>query len=386
MPALPEIVFKPEHEEVRKWAKEFAMREIAPLAEKIDRNDEYPRQLVKKMGEHGLLGMSIPQEYGGLGLDILASVLVGEELAKVSLSAGLIVGVQDGLVGYAISKFGSEKQKKNYLPKLAKGELIGAFGLTEPDAGSDAAAIKTRAERSGNDYVISGSKMWISQGMFADVVVLFTRTGKLEDGAAGITAFIVDKGTDGFRVGGKLEVWGLRGTGTAELVFDKCRVPGSNMLGSVGDGFLIAMAVLNDARIGTAAGALGLAEAAFDAAVAYSKKRVVFDRPLAKLEVIRFLLADIATRIDAAKLLTYRAALLRDKGEDAIKEASMAKVFSSETAVWVCERAIQIHGAYGVSKLLPLERYLRDAKILDIVEGTSEAQRFILSRELLGGV
>ncbi len=386
MSALPEIVFKPEHEEIRKWAREFAMREIAPLAEKIDRNDEYPHQLVKKMGEYGLLGMSIPQEYGGLGLDMLASVLVGEELAKVSLSAGLIVGVQDGLVGYAISKFGSEKQKKTYLPKLAKGELIGAFGLTEPDAGSDAASIKTRAEKSGNDYVISGSKMWISQGMFADVVVLFTRTGTIEDGAAGITAFIVDKGTDGFRVGGKLEVWGLRGTGTAELVFDKCRVPGSNVLGSVGDGFLIAMAVLNDARIGTAAGALGLAEAAFDAAVAYSKKRVVFDRPLAKLEVIRFLLADIATRIDAAKLLTYRAALLREKGEEAIKEASMAKVFSSETAVWVCERAIQIHGAYGVSKLLPLERYLRDAKILDIVEGTSEAQRFILSRELLGGV
>lgn len=381
---LPEIHINPQYEEIRKWARDFANREIAPIANEIDRRDEYPFDLARKMGEYGLLGLNIPQEYGGLGLDLMGSVIIGEEIAKVSLSAGLIVGVQNGLVGNAISRFGTREQKEKYLPRLAKGEMIGSYGLTEPGAGSDAAAISTRAERDGDYFIINGTKMWISQGMVSDLVVLFTRTGKKEDGAAGITAFIVEKGTPGFRVGSKLEVMGVRGTGTAELVFEDCRVHRSNMLGSEGDGFLIAMAILNEARIGAAAGAVGIAEAALEYAISYSKKRVIFDRPLYKFEAIRFMIADMATRIMAAKLLTYRAAYLHDKGEEFVKEASMAKVFASETAVWACERAIQIHGGYGVSKLLPLERYLRDAKILDIVEGASEVQRWILSRELLG--
>ncbi len=383
MGAFPEIIFKPEHDELRGWARDFAAREIAPMAEKIDREDQYPLTLAKKMGEERLLGLNIPQEYGGLGLDLLSATIVGEEIAKVSLSAGLIIGVQNGLVGYPISQFGTKEQKEKYLPRLAKGEILGSYGLTEPSAGSDAANIQTKAEKHGDGYSINGSKIWISQGMLADVVVLFTRTGTPEDGAAGMTAFLVEKGTPGFKVGGKLEVIGIRGTGTAELVFNDCVVPGSNMVGSLGDGFLIAMAVLNQGRVGAAAGALGLAEAALEASVSYAKKRTLFHRQLGKLESVRFMLSDMATRIEASRLLTYRAAYLRDKGEEFVKEASMAKVFSTETAVWVCERAIQIHGGIGLSKLLPLERYLRDAKILDIVEGTSEVQRWILSREIL---
>jgi acyl-CoA dehydrogenase len=384
LPSLPAIGFSPEHEDLRSWARDFANREVAPVAERIDRTDEYPRELAKKMGEYGLLGLGTPKEYGGLGLDLISSVVVAEEIAKVSLSAGLIIGVQNGLVAYPISEFGTKEQKEKYLPRLVKGEIFGSYGLTEPGVGSDAANIQTRAEKtSSGSYKISGSKLWISQGLLADVVVLFTRTGSVADGAAGMTAFLVEKGTPGFRVGSKLEVIGIRGTGTAELVFNDCTVPAANILGSPGDGFLIAMAVLNQGRIGAAAGALGVATAALDASISYSKKRVLFDRKLEKFEWIRFLIADMATRIEAARLLTYRAAYLRDKGEEFVKEASMAKVFSTEAAVWVCERAIQIHGGIGLSKLLPLERYLRDAKILDIVEGTSEVQRWILSREVL---
>lgn len=383
MSDFPDIIVKPEYEEVRKWAKDFANREIAPLAEKIDRSDEYPMALLKKMGEEGLLGLTVPQEYGGLGLGALGAILVAEEIAKVSLSAGLIIGVQNGLVGNAIAQFGSKAQKEKYLPRLVKGEIICSFGLTEPGAGSDAAGISTRAERLGDSYKINGSKVWISQGMVADHILLFARTGPPEDRAAGITAFILEKNSSGFSVGSKLEVMGLRGTGTAELIFNDCRVPASNVLGSEGDGFLIAMTILNEARIGAAAAAVGIAEAALDAATAYAKKRVLFHRPLSKFESIQFLIADMATKVSAAKLLTYRAAYLQEAGSDFQKEAAMAKVFSSETAVWVCERAVQIHGGYGVSKLLPLERFLRDAKTLDIVEGASEVQRWILARELL---
>jgi alkylation response protein AidB-like acyl-CoA dehydrogenase len=380
----PEILIKAEHEELRNWAREFAAREIAPVAERIDRNDEYPRELIRKMGEYGLLGINTPVEYGGLGLDLLSAVIVGEEIAKVSLSTGLLIGVQNGLVGHPLAEFGTKEQKEKFLPKLVKGEIIGCYGLTEADAGSDAANIRTRAEKVGDSYRINGSKMWISQGFYADMAILFTRTGTVEDKAAGMTAFIVEKGTKGFEVGGKLEVMGVRGTGTAELVFSDCVVPSTNMLGSPGDGFLIAMAVLNQGRITAAAGSVGIAQAALDACISYSKKRVLFDRPLSKLEATRFLIADMGTRIEAARLLTYRAACVRDKGEDFTGEASMAKLFATETAVWACERAIQLHGGIGLSKQLPVERYLRDAKVMDIVEGTSEVQRVILSRELIG--
>ncbi len=385
MSAFPEIHVKPEYAEIKKWADEFAAREILPLAEKIDRTDEYPMQLAKKMGQYGLLGLNVPQEFGGLGLDLMGSVIVGEAIARASLSASFIMGVQNGLAGNVITKFGSKEQKSKYLPRLAKGEIICSYGLTEPGAGSDAAGLTTKATKDGSSFVINGSKMFITQGAVADLLVFFARTGRPEDGAAGISAFIVEKGTAGFRVGQRLEVMGARGTGTAELVFENCRIPASNLVGHEGDGFLIAMAILAESRIGAAAAAVGIAEAAMEQTLAYVKKRTIFDRPLSKYEAIRFMISDMATRIKAARLLTLHAATIHDSGGDFMKEAAMAKYFSSETAVWVCERAIQIHGGYGVSKLLPLERYLRDAKILDIVEGTSEVQRWILSRELLDG-
>ncbi len=376
---------KPEYADIRKWAREFATREILPVAERIDRTDEYPADLQKKMGEYGLLGISIPQEFGGLGLELMGSVIVGEEIAKASLSASFIMGVQNGLAGNAIAKFGTQEQKAKYLPRLAKGDIIGAYALTEPGAGSDAAAIATKASKDGDSYVINGSKTFITQGLVADLVVFFARTGSPSEGAAGITAFVVERGTPGFRVGQKLEMMGARGTGTAELVFENCRILSSNVLGREGDGYLIALAILSESRIGAAAAAVGIAEAALEQAVGYVKKRIIFDRPLSKFEAIRFTIADMATRTKAARLLTYHAATVHDSGADFMKEAAMAKYYSSETAVWVAERAIQIHGGYGVSKLLPVERYLRDAKILDIVEGTSEVQRWILSRELLDG-
>lgn len=374
-----------DYSELRKWAREFAKREVLPVAARIDRTDEYPFELQKKMGEYGLLGLSVPKEYGGLGLDLMGSVIVGEEISRVSLSAGFIMGVQNGLVGSAIALSGTEEQRSRYLPRLVKGEIIGAYGLTEPGAGSDAAGISTRATKDGDSYVVNGSKIFITQGAVADLLVFFARTGTPEDGAAGISAFIVEKGTPGFSVGQKLEVMGARGTATAELTFADCRIPASALMGREGDGFLIALTILSKSRIGAAAAAVGLAEAALEEAIKYAKKRNIFDRPLAKYEAIRFMIADMATRTEAAKLLTYKAASIHDKGDEFLKEAAMAKYFASETAVWVAERSIQIHGGYGVSKALPLERYLRDAKVLDIVEGTSEVQRWILSKELLDG-
>src|SRR2546425_2487504 len=274
MSDFPEVVVKEEYEEIRRWAKDFGQREIAPIAEKLDRTDEDPLGLARKMGEYGLLGLSIPEEYGGLGLGAVGAIIVAEEIAKVSLSAGLIIGVQNGLVGNAIAKFGSTKQKEKYLPRLVKGEIICSFGLTEAGAGSDAAGISTKAERAGEWYKISGSKLWISQGMVADLILLFARTGSQEDRAAGITSLIVEKGSDGFTVGAKLEVMGLRGTGTAELVVKACRVPASRALGTDRGGFLIAMAVPNEAGMGAAGAGVGISGAALAALLADPKKRV----------------------------------------------------------------------------------------------------------------
>src|SRR2546428_1921676 len=284
MSDFPEVVVKEEYEEIRRWAKDFGQREIAPIAEKLDRTDEYRLGLARKMGEYGLLGLSIPQEYGGLGLGAVGAIIVAEEIAKVSLSAGLIIGVQNGLVGNAIAKFGSTKQKEKYLPRLVKGEIICSFGLTEAGAGSDAAGISTKAERAGEWYTISGSKLWISQGMVADLILLFARKDSQEDRAAGITSLIVVKRSDGFTVGSKLEVMGLRGTGTAELVFKDCRVPASSVLGTEGDGFLIAMAVLDEARIGVAAAVRGITEGGLRGSAAGAKKRGLFPQTLSKVQ------------------------------------------------------------------------------------------------------
>lgn len=376
-----EIKFQPEAESIRRMAKEFAEKEIAPIADRIDRENKYPMDLFDKMARQGLFGMCTPPEYGGSGLDLLSTAVAGEEIAKASMSAAVMIGIQAAVTASPIARFGSEEQKEAYLRDLATGKRIGAFCLTEPVAGSDAASIETKAIREGDQYVLNGTKTFITQGEVADLAVVFAKThGK--DGEE-VTTFLVDKRKSPFRVGSKIEVMGLRGTGTAELVFENCRVPKENVLGKEGEGFLIAMMTLNESRINVATGGVGLAQAAFDIAVDYAKQRKAFGRPIGKFQAIQRMLTDMLSQIHSARLLTYHAAYLRDRQQDFVKEASMAKVFASEVAVEATRRAIQILGGYGPTKDYPLERYYRDAKVLEIVEGTSEIQRLILAREIL---
>jgi alkylation response protein AidB-like acyl-CoA dehydrogenase len=376
-----EIKFQPEAESIRRMAKEFAEKEIAPIADRIDRENKYPMNLFEKMAKQGLFGMCTPPEYGGSGLDLLSTVVAGEEIAKASMSASAMIGIQVAVTASPIAKFGSEQQKKAYLRDMATGKRIGAFCLTEPVAGSDAAAIEMKAVREGDEYVLNGTKTFITQGEVADLAVVFAKTlGK--DGEE-VTTFLVDKRESPFRVGSKIEVMGLRGTGTAELIFENCRVPKENVLGKEGDGFLNAMMTLNESRISVAAGGVGVAQAAFDVAVNYARQRKAFGRPIGKFQAIQWMLADMLRQIHSARLLTYHAAYLRDQQQEFVKEASMAKVFASEIAAEATRRAIQILGGYGPTKDYPLERYYRDAKVLEIVEGTSEIQRLILAREIL---
>ena len=376
-----EIKFQPEAESIRRMAKEFAEKEIAPIADRIDRENKYPMDLFQKIAKQGLFGMCTPPEYGGSGLDLLSTVVAGEEIAKASMSVSGMIGIQTAVTAAPIAKFGSDEQKKAYLRDLATGKRIGAFCLTEPVAGSDAASIETKAIREGDQFVLNGTKTFITQGEVADLAVVFAKTSGKDDKE--VTTFLVDKRKSPFRVGSKIEVMGLRGTGTAELIFDNCRVPKENVLGKEGDGFLIAMMTLNESRITVATGGVGLAQAAFDIAANYAKQRKAFGRPIGKFQAIQWMLADMLSQIHSARLLTYHAAYLRDQQQDFIKEASMAKVFASEVAVEATRRAIQILGGYGPTKDYPLERYYRDAKVLEIVEGTSEIQRLILAREIL---
>jgi len=378
-----EIKFRPESEAVRKMTKEFAEKEIAPIADRIDRENEYPIDLFQKMAKQGLFGMWTEPEYGGSGLDLLTATVAGEEIAKVSMSASLLISIQTALMSAPITRFGNKEQKDAYLRDLATGKRIGAFCLTEPAAGSDAASIETKAVKEGNCYVLNGAKTFISQGERADLALVFARTETSGKDKGEITAFLVDKKASPFRVGSKIEVMGFRGTGTAELVFENCSVPKENVLGEEGQGFLIAMMTLNESRIGAAVGGVGLSQAAFDVAADYAKQRKAFGRPIAKFQAIQWMLADMLTQIHSARLLTYHAAYLRDQRRDFVKQASMAKVFASEVAVDATRRAIQILGGYGYSKDYPLERYYRDAKLLEIGEGTSEIQRLILAREIL---
>jgi len=376
-----EIKFRPEAESIRRMAKEFAEKEIAPIADRIDRENKYPLDLFEKMAKQGLFGMCTPPEYGGTGLDLLSATVAAEEIAKVSMSASGLIGIQAAVTAAPIARFGSDEQKEAYLRDMATGKRIGAFCLTEPVAGSDAASIETKAVKEGDHYVLNGTKTFITQGEVADLALVFAKTpGK--DGEE-VTAFLVDKRKSPFRVGSKIEVMGLRGTGTAELIFENCRVPEENVLGQEGGGFLVAMMTLNESRIGVAAGGVGLAQAAFDIAANYAKQRKAFGRVIGKFQAIQWMLADMLTQIHSARLLTYHAAYLRDQQQDFVKEASMAKVFASEVAVEATRHAIQILGGYGPTKDYPLERYYRDAKVLEIVEGTSEIQRLIQAREIL---
>ena len=377
-----DLKFTEEHEMMRKMVRDFAEKDVAPLAAELDEKGEVPFENIKTMGRLGLLGLTAPEEYGGCGADTISYVIAIEELSKACASTAIVMAVQNSLVNYGLAKFGTEEQKQKYLTRLVTGEWIGAFALTEPGAGSDAAAQRTTAVRDGDDYVLNGSKCFITNGGFADVVIVFAMTDKSR-GTRGISAFIVEKTFPGFSVGKEENKMGIRGTNTSELIFEDCRVPAENLLGKEGQGFKIAMVTLDAGRIGVGAQAVGIAQAAFEAAAEYAKTREQFGGPISRLQAIQWMIADMATRIEAARLLVYNAALKKDSGERFTKEAAMAKLYASETAAFVVDCALQIHGGYGYMKEYPVERYYRDARITRIYEGTSEIQRLVIANQVL---
>lgn len=368
---------------LQKMIREFAAKEVAPLADELDKTGRFPQETFDKMAKLGLMGLNIPKEYGGVGMPDICKVIVVSELAKACASTAEAYAVHL-LVNYIIVKFGNEAQKKEYLARAMTGEL-GAFALTEPGAGSDAGSLQTTAVADGDDYIINGAKCFISnlghnEGAYAVVIALTDRAKKHH---GGMTAFLVDRSTPGFKVGKIEEKMGINAASVAELILEDCRVPKTAILGRVGDGFKVAMGGLDSGRIGIAAQACGEAEAALNAAVDYAKQRIQFGRPIADKQGLQFYLADMATRVEAAYLLTFKAAELLDSGKSAGKNASMAKYYASETANWVAAKALQIHGGYGYMKDYPIERIYRDARILTIYEGTSEVQKTVISRALL---
>ena len=376
------LQFTDEQLMMRNMVRDFAQTEIAPFIEQMEQG-EFPRHLLKKMGELGLMGITAPAEYGGAEMDFTSYILAIHELSKVSAVMGVILSVHTSVGTNPILYFGSDAQKDKYVPKLAAGEYIGAFCLTEPGAGSDAGSLKTRAVRDGADYVLDGSKVFITNGGEADVYIVFASTNP-EAGTRGISAFIVEKDTPGFIVGKDEKKMGLHGSRTVQLTFENMRIPAENLLGEEGQGFKIAMANLDVGRIGIAAQSLGIAEAALEASTNYAKERVQFGKPIAQQQAVGFKLADMATAVEASKLLVYRAAYLRSEGLPCGKEASMAKLFSSQTAMDTAIEAVQIFGGYGYTEDYPVERYFRDAKVTQIYEGTSEIQRIVISKHVLG--
>jgi alkylation response protein AidB-like acyl-CoA dehydrogenase len=375
--------FTEEHEMIRQAARDFAQKEIAPVAADFDESGEFPSETIRKMGEMGFMGLEVPEEYGGSGMDTLAYVLALEEICKADAAHGTIMSVNNSLFCYGILNYGTEEQKQKYLKPVASGEAVGAYSLTEPMSGSDAGTMRSRAVRSGDIYVINGRKSWVTSAPVADYIVLFTMT-EPEKKHRGITAFLIDTSRPGFVRGKKEPKLGIRASATSEIVFEDYRAPLEDRLGEEGEGFKIAMAVLDAGRIGIAAQALGIAEAAYEASLGYAREREAFGQKIGEFEGISFKLADMKTRIEASRLLTYQAAMAKERskksGERYTLEASMAKLFASETAMFVTHAAVQIHGGMGYSRELPLERYFRDAKITEIYEGTSEIQRLVISR------
>jgi alkylation response protein AidB-like acyl-CoA dehydrogenase len=367
---------------IQQSAKEFAEAEIAPSAVQRDIDAEYPSEIVKKLGELGFLGMMVPPEYGGAGLDTISYVLAMIEISKIDASVGVIMSVNNSLVCFGLEKYGSEYIKVNYLTPLAKGEKLGAFALSEPEAGSDATKQKTTADREGDFYVINGIKNWITNGISADYYLVMATTDK-EKAHHGISTLIVEKGTPGFGHGKKEDKLGIRSSDTCSLTFENCKVPTKNLVWEEGKGFNFAMNTLNGGRIGIAAQAIGIAEASFEAALKYSKERKAFGSAISTFQAIQFKFADMAVKIDAAKMLTLKAAALKDANKKYFKEAAMAKLYSSKVAVECALEAIQIHGGYGYVREYLVERYLRDAKITEIYEGTSEIQNIVIARALL---
>jgi len=378
-----------EHLALQDTVRKFAQKEIVPIAAEFDESGEFPLDTIKKMGAMGLMGIEVPEEYGGAGMDALAYVLTMVEVAKADASHSTVVSVNNSLYCHGLMKFGTEEQKQKFLVPVASGEKIGAYSLTEPMSGSDAATLQSRAvlDEAGTHYVINGRKSWVTSGPVTDMLVLFTMT-EPEKGNKGITAFLIDANQPGFIRGKKEPKMGIRASATSEIVYDNYQCPVENVLGKVGEGFKIAMTVLDAGRIGIASQALGIAEAAYEASVQYAKERKAFGEPIGSFQMIQQKIADMKMRIEASRQLIYNAVLAKERnkrtGERYTLEASMAKLFASETAMFVAHQAVQIHGGIGYSKELPVERYFRDAKITEIYEGTSEVQRLVIARNELG--
>ncbi len=372
-----------EQEMFRRSARDFAREELESQAKELDETHRVPLDSLKKLGKLGYLGMVVPEAYGGIGADAISYAIVMEELSKACASTSTAVSVQNSLVEFPSVEFGNEAQKKKYLPKLAAGECMGAFALTEPESGSDAGAMKTTAVKKGNGYILNGTKRFITNAGFADLFIVFAATAP-EQGKRGVSCFLVERNTSGFTVGKEEDKLGIRGSSTCELHFQDCFVPAEQMLGEAGAGYRIALTTLDAGRIGIAAQALGIADAALDESVKYAKERQAFGRLLADFQAIQFMLADMKTKVEAARLLVYQAAWKKDRHEDYIAEASIAKLYAAEIASEVADMAVQIHGGYGYIKDYKVERLYRDARITRIYEGTSEIQKLVIARTMLG--
>ncbi|MES5891457.1 MULTISPECIES: acyl-CoA dehydrogenase AcdA [Bacillus cereus group] len=370
-----------EHEMIRKMVRDFARNEVAPTAAERDEEERFDRALFDQMAELGLTGIPWPEEYGGIGSDYLAYVIAIEELSRVCASTGVTLSAHTSLAGWPIFKFGTEEQKQKFLRPMAEGKKIGAYGLTEPSSGSDAGGMRTTAKRDGDHYILNGSKIFITNGGIADIYVVFALTDP-ESKQRGTSAFIVESDTPGFSVGKKESKLGIRSSPTTEIMFEDCRIPVENLLGEEGQGFKVAMQTLDGGRNGIAAQAVGIAQGALDASVEYARERHQFGKPIAAQQGIGFKLADMATDVEAARLLTYQAAWLESEGLPYGKESAMSKVFAGDTAMKVTTEAVQVFGGYGYTKDYPVERYMRDAKITQIYEGTQEIQRLVISRML----
>ena len=383
IPTSMKLELNDQQKMIQKMVREFAEKEVAPIAAELDEKGEYPTKTLEKMAKLGLLGIIVPKEYGGAGLDTISYSIIIEEISRKCASTGVITSVHNSLVAWPIKKYGTEEQKKKYLPMMAKGETIGAFGGTEPNAGTDLGAMQTTAELKEDKYIINGNKTFITSGPKAGIIIVFAVTDK-EKGSKGISAFIVENTMKGFKVGSIFDKMGINANLVSELVFEDMEVPKENLLGKEGEGFKLALSALDSGRIGIAAQAVGIAQAALDESIEYSKQRQQFGRPIAKFQAIQWMIADMATRIEAARYLVRNAAYAKDNKKGRFsKEAAMAKLFASETAMEAAMKAVQIHGGYGYTKEYTVERLFRDAKITEIYEGTSEVQKMVIAGSLL---
>ncbi len=377
-----DLKFSPEQALIRKVAREFSESEVAPRAEVMDREHEFPYELISLMGKVGFLGMVIPKEYGGSGSDSVSYVTAIEEISRHSAVAGVIMAVHNSVSSYPILKYGTDEQKERFLPRMATGEVLGGFALTEPEAGSDVMGVRTTADKDGDGWVLNGSKIFITQGRASGVVIVLART-KQENTSKSFSTFLVEKDMDGFTYGSLEDKMGITASDTSELIFEDLYIPDENRLGSIGLGFKIAMSSLDGGRIGIGAQGLGIARACLEESIKYAKEREQFGRPIAKFQAIQWMLAEMATRVEAARGLVLQAAFLKDAGKPFGDISAMAKMYATDAAMWCAVQAVQIHGGYGYTRDYPVERYMRDAKVTQIYEGTNEIQRMVVARGLL---